>query len=115
MRLIEDVEFKRSLAFYYAYFGRASQFHAEYRRKEAAVEEALLGFLPLADRLAISENNATPASDIDIGATLGELQKVPDLLARLEDMVWVQHRIMTRYDIIVSQADELLARIEAMR
>ena len=114
MRLIEDSDFKRKLAKYYEDFESQSQFHAEYRRKEAALEEALLGFLPLADRIAISDNRAVDDSAIDIIQTLAELQQVPNLLARLEDMVWVQHRIMTRYDDVNDSGNGLLAHIDAM-
>ena len=115
MRLIEDVEFKRRLANYYAVFRFHSQYHAEYRRKEAGVEEALLGFLPLADRLAISDHSMTRDSAIDVEQTLAQMRDVPKLVARLEDMVWVQHRIITRYDSVVELGNELLANIDAMR
>ena len=115
MRLIEDSDFKRELANYYADFDRQSQFHAEYRRKEAALEEALLGFLPLADRISVSDKLLVEKSAIDVTQTLAELQKVPNLLARLEDMVWVQHRIMTRYDDVIVYGNELLAHIDAMK
>lgn len=114
MRLIEDSDFKRTLSNYYEDFERQSQFHAEYRRKEAALEEALLGFLPLADRISISDNLAVENSAIDVTQTLAKLQQVPNLLARLEDMVWVQHRIMTRYDDLIDNGNELLAHIDAM-
>ena len=113
MRLIEDSDFKRKLANYYEDFAGQSQFHAEYRRKEAALEEALLGFLPLADRISISDDRAVEKSAIDVTQTLAKLQQVPNLLARLEDMVWVQHRIMTRYDDVITYGDELLAHIDA--
>jgi len=114
MRLIEDSDFKRKLANYYEDFERQSQFHAEYRRKEAALEEALLGFLPLADRISISDDLTVENSAIDVTQTLAKLQQVPNLLARLEDMVWVQHRIMTRYDDVIDSGNELFAHIEAI-
>ena len=114
MRLIEDSDFKRKLANYFADFESQSQFHAEYRRKEAGLEEALLGFLPLADRIAISDDLVAENSAIDVTQTLAELQKIPNLLARLEDMVWVQHRIMTRYDDVIDSGNELFAHIEAI-
>lgn len=114
MRLIEDTDFKRKFASYYADFEGQSQFHAEYRRKEAAVEEALFGFLPLADRISISDDLDVEDSAINVTQTLAELQKVPNLLAHLEDMVWVQHRIMTRYDDVIENGNELLAHIDAM-
>ena len=113
MRLIEDSDFKRMLANYYEDFEQQSQFHAEYRRKEAALEEALLGFLPLSDRIAISDDRVAKNSAIDVDQTLAAMQRVPNLLARLEDMVWVQHRIMTRYDDVITYGDELLAHIDA--
>ncbi len=114
MRLIEDSDFKRKLANYYENFERQSQFHVEYRRKEAALEEALLGFLPLADRISVSDDLVAENSAIDVTQTLAELQKVPNLLARLEDMVWVQHRIMTRYDDVIEYGNELVAHVDAM-
>lgn len=114
MRLIEDSDFKRKLANYYEDFETQSQFHAEYRRKEAALEEALLGFLPLADRISVSDALNVESSAIDVPQTITELQKVPNLLPRLEDMVWVQHRIMTRYDDVIDNGNELLAHIDAI-
>ncbi len=113
MRLIEDSDLKRKLANYYEDFEQQSQFHAEYRRKEAALEEALLGFLPLSDRIEISDNGVAVNSAIDIDQTLEEMRQVPNLLSRLEDMLWVQHRIMTRYDDVITYGDELLAHIDA--
>ncbi len=113
MRLIEDSDLKRKLANYYEDFEQQSQFHAEYRRKEAALEEALLGFLPLSDRIAISDNRVTEKSAIDIDQTLEEMRQVPNLLSRLEDMLWVQHRISTRYDDVINYGNELLAHIAA--
>ena len=114
MRLIEDSDFKRKLANYYEDFESQSQFHAEYRRKEAALEEALLGFLPLADRISVSDALSVESSAIDVTQTITELQKVPNLLPRLEDMAWVQHRIMTRYDDVIDNGSELLAHIDAI-
>lgn len=115
MRLIEDVEIRRHLAKYYEDFRRQSQFHAEYRRKEAAIEEALLGFLPLSERIQVSDNIIVDQSDIDIGETIAALQRVPQLIYRLEDMMWVQHRIMTRYDDQVEYGSILLAQIEGLK
>lgn len=113
MRLIRDSELRRRLAFYYEYFWIRSQFHAEYRRKEAAVEEALLGFLPLEQRLdALNENEPIPTADLDIDATIAQLQQVPKLVARLEDMVWIQRRMQTRYRFIEDDGNELIAHIE---
>ena len=114
MWLIEDSGFKRMLANYYDDFERQSQFHAEYRRKEAALEEALLGFLPLADRISISDELVVESSSIDVTQTLADLQQLPNLLARLEDMLWVQHRITTRYDDVIDNGNELLAHIDAL-
>jgi hypothetical protein len=113
MRLIEDSDLKRKLANYYEDFEQQSQFHAEYRRKEAALEEALLGFLPLSDRIAISDNGVAVNSAIDIDQTLEEMRQVPNLLSRLEDMLWVQHRITTRYDDVIDYGNELLAHMAA--
>jgi len=115
MRLIQDPAFKRKLADYYNRFDRASQFHSEYRRKEAAVEETLLGLLPLHERLVVSEQSGDFATAINPQEWVARLQARPELIARLEDMVWVQYRIMTRYDWIVDMGDELLADIESMR
>ena len=115
MRLIEDVVFKRSLASYYQFYARASLFHPEYRRKEAAVEEALLGFLPLVERLEISDERSVTESTIDVGVVISRLQAVPNLVARLEDMVWVQHRVQTRYDVLVDMEEGLLDQVQRMR
>jgi hypothetical protein len=86
MRLIEDPDFKRKLANYSKDFERQSQFRAEYRRKEAALEEALPGLLPLADRISISDDLAVENSSIDVTQAITRLQQVPSLLGRLEDM-----------------------------
>ena len=115
MRLIKDQAFKRRLADYYSRFDRASQFHSEYRRKEAAVEEALLGLLPLYERLTVSEEDGDFATAIDPQQWLARLRERPELVARLEDMVWVQYRVITRYDWITEQGSELLADIDSMR
>jgi len=37
---------------------------------------------------------------------------MPNLIPRLEDMVWVQHRIITRYDDVIVSGNELLADME---
>jgi hypothetical protein len=64
---VRDLAFKRRLAEYYAKFEYHSQFHGECRRKEAAVEEALLGFLPLRERLLISDDLQAPlASNLNV-------------------------------------------------
>ena len=116
MRLIRDQAFKRSLANYYSRFDRASQFHSEYRRKEAAVEETLLGFLPLHDRMVVSEELIEDFdTDVNPQLWLTALAKKPQLVARLEDMVWVQYRVITRYDWVFEHGDDLLADIESMR
>jgi hypothetical protein len=115
MRLIRDQQFKRKLADYYSKFDRAAQFHTEYRRKEAAVEEALLGYLPLNERLMVSADEGDFATQIEPQQWLANLRDEPDLVARLEDMVWVQHRITTRYGWIIEDGTELLADIESMR
>jgi len=115
MRLLKDAEFKRELYSYYAAFESNSQFHAEYRRKEAAVEEALLGFLPLSDRIQISDDYlGLKNSAVNVTETLKQLQEIPNLLPRLEDMVWVQHRIITRYDDVIVFGNELLANMESL-
>lgn len=115
MRLFENAEFKRNLSNYYADFERQSQFHAEYRRKEAALEEALLGFLPLSERIQISDDvRSLENSTINVTETLMQLREVPDLIARLEDMVWAQHRIMTRYDDVIEYGNDLLAEMESL-
>lgn len=115
MRLIEDTEFKRMLSSYYADFESKSQFHAEYRRKEAALEESLLGFLPLSDRIQISDDYlGLENSVVNVTQTLTQLQEIPNLLPRLEDMVWVQHRIMTRYDDVIESGNALLAHMESL-
>jgi len=115
MRLIKDQPFKRKLADYYSRFERASQFHSEYRRKEAAVEDALLGLLPLRERLIVSEEEGEFATAIDPQQWLAQLKERPELAARLEDMVWVQYRVITRYDWVFEMSGELLADIEWMR
>jgi hypothetical protein len=115
MRLIQDSEFKRKLADYYAFFQHHSQHHPEYRRKEAALEESLLGFLPLVERIEISDSNGVRETGIDVQETIRQLQQIPDLVARLEDLVWVQHRMLTRYHWIFESGDDLLQDIDAMR
>ena len=113
MRLIRDLSFKRRLAEYYANFEYHSQFHAEYRRKEAAVEEALLGFLPLRERLLISDDLQAPlASDVHVEEWLKRMQQHPQLLDRLGDLVWVQHRIVTRYVDTRNQSEALLRELK---
>jgi hypothetical protein len=54
-------------------------------------------------------------TDVDPHVWLTALAKKPQLAARLEDMVWVQYRVITRYDWVTDIGDELLADIEAMR
>lgn len=115
MRLIQNREFKRKLAEYYARFLQSSQFHSEYRRKEAAIEEVLLGFLPLQDRMEVSEERQILATSVDPEQWLDRLREIPDVVARLEDMVWVQYRILTRYNWIVDTGEELLADIDSMQ
>jgi len=115
MRLIKDSDFKRKLAIYYARFNYNSQHHPEYRRNEAALEESLLGFLPLADRLDISDSGGVQKSEIDVRETIQQLQQIPTLIARLEDLVWVQHRMLTRYHWIIDDGKNLLLEIETMR
>ena len=56
LRLLVDVEFRRKLADYYSRYQFHGQHHPEYRRKEAAIEEELLGLLPLAERVAYSDD-----------------------------------------------------------
>jgi hypothetical protein len=98
LRLIRDDAFKRRLSEYYANFGYHGQFHEEYRRKEAAVEEALLGFLPLRERLVFSDDDeAALGTSVNVEEHLKRMRERPQLLDRLGDMVWVQHRIATRY------------------
>ena len=53
-------------------------------------------------------------SAIDVIQTLAELQRIPNLQARLEDMVWVQYRIVTRYNDVIDYGNELLAHIDTM-
>jgi hypothetical protein len=115
MRLIRDQQFKRKLADYYGRFDRAAQFHTEYRRKEAAVEEALVGYLPLRERLIISEEDGEFETNVDPQQWIAELNNRPELVARLEDMVWVQSRIITRYTWVIEEGNSLLADIQSMR
>ena len=115
MRLIRDSDFKRKLADYYAYFQHHSQHHLEFRRKESALEESLLGFLPLVERLEISDSGAVQESEIIVSETIQQLQQIPDLIARLEDLVWVQHRMLTRNHWIIDDGNDLLQDIQAMR
>jgi len=115
MRLIRDADFRRKLASYYSDFWLDSQFHPEYRRKEAAIEEALLGFLPLNARLRMRLDDAVPSGELDVEETLEQLRRIPDLVPRLEDMIWVQNRMMSRYDWIIEDGRALIADIESMR
>jgi hypothetical protein len=115
MRLLRDSDFKRKLAAYYDYFLHRSQHHPEYRRKEAALEDSLLGVLPLAGRLAVSDNRPVGQTNIKIPITIAEMQQIPGLVSRLEDMVWVQHRMLTRYGWVIEDSHALLQDIEALR
>lgn len=108
MRLLRDADLKRELNEYYQRFDYHEQFHTEYRRKEAAVEEALIGLIPLRDRLEISDTDTSSRSTLDIPAHLQRMRERPLLLERLEDMVWVQHRVQTRYDWVIRQSDALM-------
>lgn len=113
LRLIRDAGLKRRLSEYYASFEYQSQFHAEYRRKEAAVEEALLGFLPLRERLLISDDTrAVLNSRVDVEESLRRMQQRPQIVERLGDMVWVQHRISTRYVHIRNESEALLRELK---
>ena len=111
MRLLRDDQLQRRLSEYYADFEYHSQFHAEYRRKEAAVEEALLGLLPLDERIALSDRSGDAesplGSSVDIAKWLAEMRARPQLVDRLEDMVWVQHRIATRYVRTLDESEAL--------
>jgi hypothetical protein len=113
LRLLRDTGFKRRLADYYRRFDYHGQFHAEYRRKEAAVEEALLGFLPLEVRNQMSDADRVTHADIDIQAALLRMQQAPGLLERLEDIAWVQHRVVVRYGWVKQESEAMLALIEA--
>jgi len=115
MSLVGNESFRRELADYYRDFDAQAQFHEEYRRKEAAAEEALLGFLPLQERMEYSDSGTVARTDIDPAAVIKALQARPDLVARLEDMVWVQNRMMTRYSRLIRRSQELLDDIGAMR
>lgn len=115
MRILSNASFKRDLAIYYRHFEYASQFHPEYRRKEAQLEEALLGLLPLEERLEISRTNNLASTRLEPALIIETLQARPDLIARLEDMVWVQERIQTRYKWVIDDSQELLDAIAAMQ
>jgi len=112
LRLIRDDVFKRRLSEYYARFEYHGQFHGEYRRKEAAVEEALLGFLPLRERLLFSDDHeAALGSNVNVDEWLTRMQQRPLILERLGDMVWVQHRIATRYEGTRTESEALLREV----
>jgi hypothetical protein len=113
LRILRDSKFKRRLANYYQRFEYHSQFHPEYRRKEAAVEEALLGLLPLEARNQMSEADLVTQAGVTIQDMLQRLQQAPLLVQRLEDVAWVQHRIAGRYGWVTSESKEMLAEIEA--
>lgn len=115
MSLVGNESFRRELADYYRAFEGQAQFHNEYRRKEAAAEEALLGFLPLQERMEFSETGTVERTDVDPMTVIKALQARPDLVARLEDMVWVHNRMMTRYTGVIRRSQELLEDIREMR
>lgn len=115
LRLVRDREFKRRLAQYYQRYEYHAQFHPEYRRKEAAAEEALLGLLPLAARNSMSDSDRVESAGIDADDLLARLRHAPGLVERLEDMAWVQHRIVVRYDWIAAESREMIAGISAAR
>jgi hypothetical protein len=113
LRLLRDTAFKRRLADYYRRFDYHSQFHAEYRRKEAAVEEALLGFLPLEARNQMSDRDTVEHAGVDVEDWLRRMQQVPGLVERLEDVAWVQHRVVVRYAWVKEESAAMLASLEA--
>ena len=115
MRLIRDTDFKRNLARYYFEFEDDSQFHPEYRQKEHAAEEALLGFLPMVERVEFSRTGSLEQTEIDPASTIEELRRRPDVIERLEDMVWVQDRMETRYSWVIEASNDMLADIQTMR
>jgi hypothetical protein len=115
LRLLRDREFKRRLGSYYQRYDYNAQFHPEYRRKEAAVEEALLGLLPFDARIEMAAADKIASAGVSIEEWLPKLRNAPRLVDRLEDMAWVQRRIVVRYDWVVRESREMIASVEAAR
>ena len=116
MRVIRDVDFKRALAAWYREFDGKAQFFDEYRRKEAAMEEAMLGLLPLSVRLDLRPGASAPLDDdFTIDATLEVLAARPDVVARMEDMIWIHSRLDWQFAFLDEDGQALIARIDAQR
>ena len=114
LRLISNSDFKRRLAEFYREFEYSSQWHSEYRRKEAATERLLRGLLPLHARLRMDEAGiARAAAEMDVPAVVDAIKSRPDAIAILEDSVWTQHRVMLACDRMLMTAEELQKLLSA--
>ena len=68
----------------------------------------------MAERVEFSRTGSLEQTDIDPVNTIEELRRRPDVIERLEDMVWVQDRMETRYSWVIEAGEDLLAEIQAM-
>jgi hypothetical protein len=108
LRLIRNAHLKRRLAEFYREFEYISQWHPEYRRKEAATEYLLRGLLPLVARLEMREAGIAKAAEgMDVPAVVERFQSRADAVAILEDSVWTQHRVMIACDRLLNKVEEL--------
>ena len=113
LRLIRSASFKRKLAEFYREFEYSAQWHPEYRRKEAATEQLLQGFLPLTARLDMRpEGISRAAESLDVEGVVQHLRSTPRAVAVLEDSVWTQHRVIMSSDRLLEAVTELQELLE---